>query len=236
MFETRPGHRRVCCAVHTSQHHPPLLKGVPADPGTRKASQRGKDRRSVVDVDNRSEIRDFLTSRRGRITPEQAGLPAYGGRRRVSGLRREEVALLAGVSVDQYTRLERGDIKGGSDWPTAANDIVAALRAEAGKNPYDRELSDLVGELSTRSDEFATRCAAQNMRFHRSGFKDIHHPIVGDLHLTFEVMDLPADPGLSLIVCNAEPGSGSVDSLKLLASWTANEEEPAAARSIDQLP
>jgi transcriptional regulator with XRE-family HTH domain len=261
-------------------------------------------------VDNRNEIRDFLTSRRAKITPKQAGLPAYGGRRRVSGLRREEVALLAGVSVDYYTRLERGDLKGVSDsvleaiasalhldeperahlnnlaqvanstqrvrrrppqdglrptiqrildamtgapayvrngrrdilaanrlgyalyselyldparpvnvarfvflnprahtffidWPTAANDIVAALRAEAGKNPYDRGLSDLVGELSTRSEEFATRWAAQNVRFHRSGLKDVHHPIVGDLHLSFEVMDLPADPGLSLIVSTA---------------------------------
>jgi transcriptional regulator with XRE-family HTH domain len=331
----------LCCALQPTPFT--VLKGVPADPGTGKASLHGKDSRSVDDVDNRNEIRDFLISRRGKITPEQAGLPAYGGRRRVSGLRREEVALLAGVSVDYYTRLERGDLKGVSetvleavagalhldeperahlinlaqaanttkrvrrrpsqgtvrptiqrildamtgapayvrngrrdilmanqlgyalyselyldparpvnvarfifldprartffiDWPTAANDIVAALRAEAGKNPYDRELSDLVGELSTRSDEFATRWVAQNVRFHRSGFKDIHHPIVGDLHLTFEVMDLPADPGLSLIVYSAEPGSGSLDALKLLASWTANDEEPTAATSIDQLP
>ena len=269
-------------------------------------------------------------------------MPSYGGRRRVLGLRREEVALLAGVSVDYYTRLERGDLRGVSEtvldavanalhldeperdhlinlaqaanstqrvrrrppqdgvrptiqrildamtgapayvrngrrdilaanrlgyalyselyldparpvniarfvflnprartffveWPTAANDIVAALRAEAGKNPYDRELSGLVGELSTRSEEFASRWAAQNLRFHRSGFKAIHHPIVGDLHLTFEVMDLPADPGLSLVVYSAEPGSGSQDALKLLASWTTDEEEPTAA-AIDQLP
>ena len=74
------------------------------------------------------------------------------------------------------------------------------------------------------------------MRFHRSGFKAIHHPIVGDLHLTFEVMDLPADPGLSLVVYSPEPGSGSQDALKLLASWTADEEEPTAATAIDQLP
>jgi transcriptional regulator with XRE-family HTH domain len=289
-------------------------------------------------VDNRNEIRDFLTSRRAKITPKQAGLPAYGGRRRVSGLRREEVALLAGVSVDYYTRLERGDLKGVSDsvldaiasalhldeperahlnnlaqvanstqrvrrrppqeglrptiqrildamtgapayvrngrrdilaanrlgyalyselyldptrpvnvarfvflnprahtffidWPTAANDIAAALRAEAGKNPYDRGLSDLVGELSTRSEEFATRWAAQNVRFHRSGLKDVHHPIVGDLHLSFEVMDLPADPGLSLIVYGAEPSSASQDALQLLASWTATDEK---ARAVDE--
>jgi transcriptional regulator with XRE-family HTH domain len=296
-------------------------------------------------VDNRNEISDFLTSRRAKITPEQAGLPAYGGRRRVSGLRREEVALLAGISVDYYTRLERGDLKGVSDsvldaiasalhldeperahlnnlaqvanssqrvrrrprqdglrptvqrildamsgapayvrngrrdilaanalgyvlyselyldparpvnvarfvflapqahtffidWPTAANDIVAALRTEAGKNPHDRGLSDLVGELSTRSEEFATRWASQNVRFHRSGLKDIHHPIVGDLHLSFEVMDLPADPGLSLVIYSAEPGSASQDALYLLASWTVSDElstaanEPSSATAV----
>ena len=287
-------------------------------------------------MDNRNEISDFLTSRRAKITPERAGLPAYSGRRRVSGLRREEVALLARISVDYYTRLERGDLKGVSDsvldaiasalhldeperahlnnlaqvanssqrvrrrprqdglrptvqrildamtgapayvrngrrdilaanalgcglyselyldparpvnvarfvflapqahtffidWPTAANDIVAALRTEAGKNPHDRGLSDLVGELSTRSEEFATRWASQNVRFHRSGLKDIHHPIVGDLHLSFEVMDLPADPGLSLVIYSAEPGSASQDALYLLASWTVSDEQSTAA-------
>ena len=297
-------------------------------------------------MDNRTEIRDFLSSRRAKITPEQAGLPAYGGRRRVPGLRREEVALLAGVSVDYYTRLERGDLKGASDsvldavasalrldeperahlnnlaraansaqrvrrrrplheglrptiqrildamtgapayvrngrrdilaanrlgyalyselyldparpvnvarfvflnprartffldWTSAANDMVAALRAEAGKNPYDRELSVLVGELSTRSEEFATRWAAQNVRFHRSGFKQIRHPIVGDLQLSYEAMDLPADPGLSLIVYSAEPGSTTDDALNLLASWTVTDEksitqsEPSSATAV----
>ncbi|WP_233263192.1 helix-turn-helix domain-containing protein, partial [Cognatiluteimonas profundi] len=64
---------------------------------------------------NSDDVREFLTSRRARITPEQAGLPAYGGNRRVSGLRREEVAMLAGVSVDYYTRLERGNLSGASD-------------------------------------------------------------------------------------------------------------------------
>jgi transcriptional regulator with XRE-family HTH domain len=289
-------------------------------------------------VDNRDEIRDFLTSRRARITPQQAGLPAYSGRRRVAGLRREEVALLAGVSVDYYTRLERGDLKGVSDgvlaavadalrldeperahlinlaqtaktanrvrrrpaqdlvrptiqrildamsgvpayvrngrrdilaanrlgyalyselyldpvrpvnvakfvflnpraqaffldWPTAANDIVAALRTEAGKSPYDRALSELVGELSTRSQEFAARWASQNVRFHRSGLKDIHHPLVGDLHLSFEVMELPADPGLSLVVYSTEPGSASEEALQLLASWTASEQSATAVEA-----
>jgi hypothetical protein len=99
-------------------------------------------------------------------------------------------------------------------WATAANDMVAALQAEAGSNPYDRELSDLVGELSTRSEEFAAGWAAQNVRFHRSGLKTIHHPIVGQLQLTFEALALPADAGLSLVVYGAEPGSPSEDGLR----------------------
>jgi transcriptional regulator with XRE-family HTH domain len=281
-----------------------------------------------VVVDNRNEIRQFLASRRARITPEQAGLPAYGGNRRVAGLRREEVALLAGVSVDYYTRLERGNLGGVSegvldalaralqldeaerghlidlaraanttiparsrrstrervrpgvqrildamdapadvrngrrdilaanrlgyalyselyldpvrpvnvarflflspraqdffpDWEGAANDIVANLRTEAGRNPYDQGLQDLVGELSTRSQEFRTRWAAHNVRQHQTGRKRLHHPVVGDLELTYEVLALPADPGLSLVVYTAEPGSTSQDGLRLLASWAA---------------
>ena len=66
-------------------------------------------------MDNRAQVREFLASRRARITPVQAGLPAYGGNRRVKGLRREEVALLAGVSIDYYIRMERGDLAGASE-------------------------------------------------------------------------------------------------------------------------
>jgi transcriptional regulator with XRE-family HTH domain len=281
---------------------------------------------SVV-VDNRNEIRQFLTSRRAKITPGQAGLPVYGANRRVPGLRREEVALLAGVSVDYYTRLERGNLSGVSeavldalaqalqldeaerghlfdlarsanptarprrgavkqgvrpsvqrimdaldapadvrngrgdilaanrlgyalysemyidpvrpanvarflflsprareffpDWEGVANDLVASLRTVAGRNPHDRGLQDLVGELSTRSQEFRTRWAAHNVRQHQTGRKRLHHPVVGDLELTYEVLALPADPGLSLVVYGAEPGSASQDGLKLLASWAA---------------
>jgi transcriptional regulator with XRE-family HTH domain len=297
-------------------------------------------------VDNRTEIREFLASRRARITPQQAGLPAWGGNRRVPGLRREEVALLAGVSIDYYTRLERGNLAGVSDgvleaiadalqlddaershlmnlaqasqstpradrgrplgnqqirpevqrvleamtaapayirngrrdilvanrlgralyselfrdsdlyrapgrpvnlarfvfldprshdffidWPTAANDVVAALRIEAGRNPYDRALSDLVGELSTRSDDFAVRWATHNVRFHRTGHKAIRHRVVGDLLLSFEVLELPADPGLSMIVYSAEPGSASDDGLHLLASWAATLDQSQAAQT-----
>jgi transcriptional regulator with XRE-family HTH domain len=286
-----------------------------------------RDVASVV-VDNRNEIRQFLTSRRAKTTPEQAGLPAYGANRRVPGLRREEVALLAGVSVDHYTRLERGNLGGVSetvlealaqalqldeaerghlfdlaraanttgrprrrpaqqrvrpgvqrildvitdapadvrngrrdilaanrlgyalyselfidpvrpanvarfvflsprareffvDWEGAATDLVANLRTEAGRNPYDRGLQDLVGELSTRSEAFRTRWAAHNVRQHQTGRKQLHHPVVGDLELTYEVLAVPADPGLSLVVYGAEPGSASQDGLRLLASWAA---------------
>jgi transcriptional regulator with XRE-family HTH domain len=297
---------------------------------------------SIVVVDNRNEIREFLASRRARITPEQAGLPAYGGNRRVPGLRREEVALLAGVSVDYYTRLERGNLHGVSegvldalvralqldeaerghlfdlaqtanttarprrrpapqrvrpgvqrildamtdapadvrngrrdilaanrlgyalyselfidpvrpanvarfvflsprageffpDWESTANDLVANLRTEAGRNPHDRGLQDLVGELSTRSQEFRTRWAAHNVRYHHTGRKRLHHPVVGDLELTYEVLALPADPGLSLVVYGAEPGSASQDGLRLLASWAATLDQPQTAQAPEQL-
>lgn len=279
-------------------------------------------------MDTRSEIREFLTSRRARITPEQAGLRTYGGSRRVPGLRREEVALLAGVSVDYYTRLERGNASGVSegvlealaralqldeaerahlfdlaraagstprrrrrpasqqvrpsvqrmldamtaapafvrngrmdilaanrlgrafyaqhfdsphgppnsarfifldprapdfyvDWEQVATDAVAILRSEAGRDPYDRGLSDLVGELSMRSETFRTRWATHNVRFHDTGSKRFHHPVVGDLSLTFETMALVADADLMLFVYTAEPGSKSEEALNLLASWTA---------------
>jgi hypothetical protein len=107
------------------------------------------------------------------------------------------------------------------DWEGTANDLVANLRTEAGRNPHDRALQDLVGELSTRSQAFRTRWAAHNVRQHQTGRKRLHHPVVGDLELTYEVLALPADPGLSLVVYGAEPGSASQDGLKLLASWAA---------------
>ena len=277
-------------------------------------------------VDPANDIAEFLTTRRAKITPEQAGLPTYG-KRRVPGLRREEVASLAGVSVEYYKRLERGNVSGVSelvleglaralqlddaerahlfdlaraanpvapkrsrpikqrsarsssasstrsprrrpcatpasttsaptrsgralyapvfdsreqpansarftfldpaaadfypDWERVATELVAHLRSEAGRNPYDRQLSDLVGELSTRSDEFRVRWAAHNVRFHRTGTKHIHHPVVGELELSYESMELSADDGLSVAIFTAEPGSASQQALDLLASWTA---------------
>jgi hypothetical protein len=116
------------------------------------------------------------------------------------------------------------------DWDRVAGDLVAHLRSEAGRNPYDRGLSDLVGELSTRSAEFRTRWAAHNVRFHRSGGKRLHHPVVGDLDLTYETLELSADAGLTLAVYTAEPGSASQEALDILASWSA---APAAATGND---
>jgi transcriptional regulator with XRE-family HTH domain len=288
-------------------------------------------------VDNRDEIKAFLTSRRAKITPEQAGLATYGRNRRVPGLRRSEVADLAGVSVEYYAQLERGNLAGVSEsvldalaralhlddaerahlldlarvagparrararpaaqrvrpsvtrildgmtevpalvqngrldvladnplaralyaplfadparpanfarytfldpharvflanWERAADDIVAMLRTEAGRDPYDKALTDLVGELSTRSDDFRVRWAAHDVRLHRTGNKHIRHPVVGELHLSYEVMDLPADPGLVLVAFSAEAGSPAADALRLLASWAATH-DPADARA-----
>ena len=285
-------------------------------------------------MDETSELSQFLTSRRAKVTPEQAGLRTFG-RRQVTGLRREEVASLAGVSVEYYKRLERGNAAGASDgvldaladalrlddaerahlfdlaraagpatgkrrrrpsaqqvrpviqrivdsigspatvgnlrgdfvyanalgralyapmfdsreqppnaarftfldpaaqqfftdWEKNAKDLVAALRSEAGRNPYDRALSDLVGELSTRSEPFRKWWAAHNVRYHNTGRKRLHHPTVGDLELDYEVMQLSADSGLLLAVFSAEPGSRSAEALDLLASWTATP-EPAPA-------
>jgi transcriptional regulator with XRE-family HTH domain len=292
----------------------------------------------VKPVDNRSEVREFLSSRRARLKPEQAGLPAYGGNRRVPGLRREEVALLAGLSSDYYVQLERGRLHGVSesvlnavatalqlddaerthlfdlaraanasggkpprpspqkvrpglqrvldaitdapawirngrsdvlatnqlgralyapvlddpippantarftflnpggpefyrDWQQTAKDMVAVLRAEAGRNPYDKGLTDLVGELSTRSETFRTLWASHDVLFHQTGRKRLHHPVVGDLDLSYEAFDLAADPGLRMLVYTAEPASPTADALNLLASWVATQDHAPATHA-----
>jgi transcriptional regulator with XRE-family HTH domain len=291
------------------------------------------------------DAREFLSSRRAKVTPEQAGLPLYGGNRRVPGLRREEVALLAGVSVDYYNRLERGNLSGVSEavldalaralqldeaetahlfdlarqanrsplarpprkrsdvvrpsiqrvldaitdapaiirnnyfdyvaanalgralyspvftdpapnsarfafldpaarefyleWEQTSAELVATMRGEAGRNPYDKRLSDLVGELSTRSDRFRTLWGAHNVRYHRSGIKRLHHPVVGDLELVYEALELPADAGLTISTYTAEPGSPSADGLMLLASWAATQDLPApwtAGANVTETP
>jgi transcriptional regulator with XRE-family HTH domain len=286
-------------------------------------------------VNHRDEVRQFLTTRRAKITPQQAGLSAYGTRRRVAGLRREEVATLAGVSIEYYARVERGNLAGVSepvldaiaralqlddaerahlfdlartantssakraprraqqvrpgiqrvldtaieaaafvrngrmdivaanalarafyspvlenpanranfarhtfldptaerfydDWQSAADITVAILRTEAGQDPYNRELTELVGELSTRSEQFRVRWAAHDVRLHQSGVKCFHHPVVGELTVHYESMPLPADPGLNVTFYTTEPGTASHDAFRLLASWAATERAPLA--------
>jgi transcriptional regulator with XRE-family HTH domain len=294
----------------------------------------------IVDTPEfRSDVREFLTSRRAKITPQQAGLPA-GRNRRVPGLRRTEVASLAGVSVEYYSRLERGNLAGVSeevldalsralelddaerahlydlaraaasrptsrkraqpesvrqnlqatldaittapavinngrgdiiaanvrasalfsemfvsssrrpvnnarfvfldprstafyrDWSKAADDTVAILRTQAGQDPHNRDLSDLVGELSTQSEEFRIRWAAHNVRQHFTGTKRVRHPAVGDIELTYEVFDVSTDKDLRLIVYTTQPGSTSEDALKVLASWTATQVQTGKDLSI----
>ena len=286
--------------------------------------------------DIRGEVREFLTTRRAKVTPEQAGLPRYAGRRRVAGLRRDEVAQLAGISIEYYTRLERGNIRGVSDevldgitralhldevehahlldlvrmanaspaaqrhpvhqrvrpsvqrlldsmTDTAAFvrngrlDILAAnplgyalyspvfdspvsgnprrpanlarfifldelsaqfyrdrdgiaraavgsLRAEAGRAPHDRALTNLIGELSVHSQEFRQLWAAHDVEYYRSGRQPFRHPLAGDLDLEYDALEIPADPGQTIIAYSAEPGSAAHQALALLASWAATQQ------------
>ncbi len=270
-------------------------------------------------------------TRRARLTPDQVGILTAGGNRRVPGLRRSEVASLAGLSVEYYSKIERGDIGGASssvleaiagalrlddterahladlarasdgipvsgrarrppgpdsgapresltwalealtdaiafvrnprqdllatnalgrafyapvigdggrtpnlarfqfldpashdfypDWDRFAEMCVAIMRAEAGRDPHDRAMQDLVGELSTRSPLFRSLWGAHDVRTHGSGTKRFHHPVVGEVVLAYEELAITADPGNILMVYTAEPGSPSADRLKLLSSW-----------------
>ena len=148
-------------------------------------------------MDARRDIHEFLTSRRASLTPDGVGLPAYGSRR-------------VPRALDFYI-----------DWERSTNECVAVLRSAAGLDLYDRELSDLVGELSIQSDAFRTRWAAHNVCFHTKGIKQFHHPVVGELSLSFDRLDLAADPGLTIFTYTAEPGSRSEEALRLLGSWAA---------------
>ncbi|GAA0909231.1 transcriptional regulator [Virgisporangium aurantiacum] len=111
------------------------------------------------------------------------------------------------------------------DWDLAADMTVANLRTAAGKDPHDKGLHDLVGELSTRSDDFRRRWGAHNVRTHGTGVKHFHHHIVGGLELAYESMDLRAEPDLTMTLYTAEPGSPTEDALRLLASWAAHNQQ-----------
>src|SRR5947209_14979101 len=172
-------------------------------------------------MDARTEIREFLTSRRAKITPEQAGLATYGSRR-VPGLRREEVAVLAGVSVPYYTRLERGELRGASDSVLEA--VTRALQLDEAERAH---LFDLARAAQPR-------WAAHNVRQHITGIKHFHHPVVGELSLTYDRLDLVADPGLTIFTYTAQPGSRDEETLRLLGSWAATHDETEPAHITNQ--
>lgn len=114
------------------------------------------------------------------------------------------------------------------DWSKAADVNVALLRAEAGVDPDDKVLHDLVGELSTKSDEFRTRWGAHNVRRHGTGVKSFCHPIVGDLTFTYEGLEVTEDPGLQFLIYTAEPASPTAERLAVLGSWAASQSWAAA--------
>jgi MmyB-like transcription regulator ligand binding domain len=112
-----------------------------------------------------------------------------------------------------------------------AHAAVGSLRAEAGPDPYDRALSDLVGELSTRSEEFRVRWAAHDVKYYRSGIQPFHHPVVGDVTLNYDALEIPADPGLTIVAYTAEPDSPSLQPLNLLASWTSTPDQASSGKA-----
>jgi transcriptional regulator with XRE-family HTH domain len=120
------------------------------------------------------------------------------------------------------------------DWDRIATETVAILRSAAGRDPYNRELSDLIGELAAQSEAFRTRWTSHNVRFHNSGVKLFNHPVVGELHLSFNRLDLAADHGLTIFTYTAEPGSRSEEGLQLLGSWSATVDPAKSARAGDQ--
>jgi hypothetical protein len=188
--------------------------GVTDVPGNASTSQLAGHAPTEVVMENRDQVREFLTSRRERISPARAGLPAYGGaNRRVKGLRREEVALLAGVSIHCYVRMERGNLAGSSTpSPTRQRPArQAAHRADRRAIYPEQGIPDPVGR--------------RNVHLHRTGHKRIHHPVVGTLELDFEATEFPAHPGLTLLAYTAAAGTPTADGLKMLASWAATAEQ-----------
>lgn len=116
------------------------------------------------------------------------------------------------------------------DWEHNADDLVATLRTYAGQNPRDKRLTDLIGELVTRSDTFRHRWAKHDVRHHRAGLKRIHHPVVGDLELSYQAMELPAHPDWFMFAFTAEPGSATEERLLLLGSLAATADKTPVER------
>jgi hypothetical protein len=178
-----------------------------------------------------------------RILDSMTTTPAYvrNGHLDILGANRLGKALFAPIFASaagpanpaRFLFLDPGAATFYVDWERQAQDTVAMLRSEAGRNPYDRALSGLIGELSTRSEIFRSWWAAHNVRFHRTGVKRFHHPVVGDLTLAFEAMDLAADEGLRISAYTAEAGTPSGDALNVLASWAATLEQDQTAQAID---
>ena len=117
------------------------------------------------------------------------------------------------------------------DWDLAADTCVAILRTEAGRDPHDKALHDLVGELSTRSDEFRRRWGRHDVRLHGAGTKHFHHTVVGDLDLAYESVDMISDPGLTLTIYAAEPASPTAHALDLLGSWMGSSTAADTSRT-----
>ena len=139
------------------------------------------------------------------------------------------------ANIARFTFLDPAGERFYPDWDSAADICVAILRTEAGRNPHDRQLHDLVGELSTRSDDFRTRWGSHNVRHHGSGTKRFNHPVVGELTLAFEGLELAADPGLTLTIYAAEPGSASAERLQLLGSWAASNEDSTTQQASENV-
>ena len=119
------------------------------------------------------------------------------------------------------------------DWECASTETVAILQTAAGRDPYNRQLSDLVGAPATHSEAFRTRWTSHNVRFRTAGVKHFH-PFIGELTLNCNRMDLTADPGLTISQYTAEPGSRSGETLRLLGSWAATVDPAEPTHAPDQ--
>jgi transcriptional regulator with XRE-family HTH domain len=126
-------------------------------------------------------------------------------------------------NIARFTFLDQRAYEFYPDWDAFAEVTVSILRAEAGRDPHNKDLHDLIGELSTRSEDFRHRWGAHNVRHHGTGFKTFNHPVVGEMTLAFEGLEMAAEPGLTLTIYTAEPGSPSAERMQLLASWAASE-------------